>query len=50
MEDAPDVVYRFLMASAGPAEADDCFQETFLSALKAYPRAAGRTRTSARGC
>jgi RNA polymerase sigma factor (sigma-70 family) len=31
------VVYRFLMASVGPAEADDCFQETFLSALRAYP-------------
>jgi len=30
-------VYRFLMASAGP-DADDCFQETFLSALRAYPR------------
>jgi RNA polymerase sigma factor (sigma-70 family) len=32
------MVYRFLIASAGPAEADDCFQETFLSALRAYPR------------
>jgi RNA polymerase sigma factor (sigma-70 family) len=30
-------VYRFLAAAAGPAEADDCFQETFLSALRAYP-------------
>jgi len=30
-------VYRFLMASAGP-DADDCFQETFLAALRAYPR------------
>ena len=30
-------VYRFLLASAGP-DADDCFQETFLSALRAYPR------------
>lgn len=31
-------VYRFLVAAAGPAEADDCFQETFLAALRAYPR------------
>jgi RNA polymerase sigma factor (sigma-70 family) len=31
-------VYRFLLAFAGPDEADDCFQETFLSALRAYPR------------
>lgn len=29
-------VYRFLVASIGPDDADDCFQETFLSALKAY--------------
>jgi len=31
-------VYRFLMATAGPLEADDCFQETWISALRAYPR------------
>jgi RNA polymerase sigma factor (sigma-70 family) len=31
-------VYRFLVAAVGPIEADDCFQETFLSALRAYPR------------
>ena len=31
-------VYRFLIAAVGPLEADDCFQETFLSALRAYPR------------
>jgi RNA polymerase sigma factor (sigma-70 family) len=37
MDSHRTVVYRFLMASAGPAEADDCFQETFLAALKAYP-------------
>jgi RNA polymerase sigma factor (sigma-70 family) len=33
-----DDVFRFLVASVGPEEADDCFQETFLSALRAYPR------------
>lgn len=32
------VVYRFLLAAVGSIEADDCFQETFLSALRAYPR------------
>ena len=39
-------VYRFLVASVGPQEADDCFQETFLSALRAYPdlRDAGNLR------
>lgn len=33
-----DDVHRFLLATVGPADADDCFQETFLSALRAYPR------------
>jgi RNA polymerase sigma factor (sigma-70 family) len=31
-------VYRFLLVAVGPHDADDCFQETFLSALRAYPR------------
>ena len=31
-------VYRFLTVAVGPNDADDCFQETFLSALRAYPR------------
>jgi RNA polymerase sigma factor (sigma-70 family) len=31
-------VYRFLLATAGPADADDCFQETWIAALRAYPR------------
>jgi len=31
-------VHRFLMASVGPAEADDCFQEALIAALRAYPR------------
>jgi RNA polymerase sigma factor (sigma-70 family) len=38
LEDHRIVVYRFLLASVGPAEADDCFQETFLAALRAYPK------------
>ena len=31
-------VLRFLVAMVGPVDADDCFQETFVSALRAYPR------------
>jgi RNA polymerase sigma factor (sigma-70 family) len=31
-------VYRFLVAAVGPQEADDCFQDTFLAALRAYPK------------
>jgi len=30
-------VYRFLRVAVGPVDADDCFQETFLAALRAYP-------------
>ena len=33
-------VYRLLLAMVGPHGAEDCFQETFLSALRAYPRLA----------
>jgi RNA polymerase sigma factor (sigma-70 family) len=33
-----DAVWRFLVSSVGPLEADDCFQETFIAALSAYPR------------
>jgi RNA polymerase sigma factor (sigma-70 family) len=31
-------VYRFLVATVGPSDADDCFQETWISALRAYPK------------
>jgi RNA polymerase sigma factor (sigma-70 family) len=31
-------VWRVLVATVGAAEAEDCFQETFLAALAAYPR------------
>jgi RNA polymerase sigma factor (sigma-70 family) len=30
-------VQRFLIASVGAVDADDCYQETWLSALRAYP-------------
>ena len=33
-----DVVWRYLVSMVGSADADDCFQETFVSALRAYPR------------
>jgi RNA polymerase sigma factor (sigma-70 family) len=38
LDDHRDDVYRFLVAAVGREEADDCFQETFLSAMRAYPR------------
>jgi RNA polymerase sigma factor (sigma-70 family) len=31
-------VHRFLIASVGRDAADDCYQETWVSALRAYPR------------
>jgi len=31
-------VHRFLVASVGRHDADDCYQETWLAALRAYPR------------
>ena len=30
-------VHRFLIANVGPVDADDCWQETWLSALRTYP-------------
>lgn len=31
-------LHRFLVGCVGPTEAEDCLQETFMSALRAYPR------------
>jgi RNA polymerase sigma factor (sigma-70 family) len=42
-----DDVYRFLVAAVGAQEADDCFQETFLSAMRAYPRLRVNSNTRA---
>ena len=42
LEEHKGTVYRFLMAAVGPHEADDCFQDTFVAALRAYPRLDGR--------
>jgi RNA polymerase sigma factor (sigma-70 family) len=33
-----DEIYRFLVVTAGPGEADDCFQETWIAAMRGYPR------------
>ena len=33
-----EAVWRFLVAAVGREAADDCFQETFLAAMRAYPR------------
>ena len=31
-------LHRFLVGLVGPVEAEDCLQETFMSAFRAYPR------------
>lgn len=31
-------VHRFLVATVGRVDADDCYQETWIAALRAYPR------------
>jgi RNA polymerase sigma factor (sigma-70 family) len=38
LEQQREVVYRLLWASVPPEDVDDCFQETFVAALRAYPR------------
>jgi RNA polymerase sigma factor (sigma-70 family) len=38
LDDHGQIVLRFLVGSVGPVDADDCFQETVLAALRAYPR------------
>jgi RNA polymerase sigma factor (sigma-70 family) len=45
LEDHLDPVRAFLRGMVGPTDADDCLQETFIAALRAYPRAhAGNLR------
>ena len=44
LDEHRDAVWRFLVASVGPVEADDCFQETFIAALRAYPQLRSRRR------
>ena len=38
LDEHAELVLRFLRGMVGPADADDCFQETFVAALRAYPR------------
>ncbi len=38
VDDHARELHRFLIGSVGPIEAEDCLQETFMSALRAYPR------------
>jgi RNA polymerase sigma factor (sigma-70 family) len=33
-----ETVFRYLVAMIGPDDAEDVFQETFIAALRAYPR------------
>ena len=47
LDENRDAVWRFLVSSVGPVDADDCFQETFISALRAYPRLRAGSNTRA---
>lgn len=38
VDDHAAELHRFLVGSVGPNEAEDCLQETFMSALRAYSR------------
>lgn len=37
VDDHGEDVFRFLVVIAGPQDADDCWQDTFLAALRSYP-------------
>lgn len=37
LRDHGPAVHRYLTAAVGPVAADDCYQETWLAALRAYP-------------
>ena len=41
LDEHRDAVYRFAVASVGPHEAEDVFQETFMAALRGYPKLRG---------
>jgi RNA polymerase sigma factor (sigma-70 family) len=44
LDEHREAVWRFLVASVGRTDADDCFQETFIAALRAYPQLSTRPR------
>ena len=48
-EHAGDVM-AVLRGAVGRDDAEDCFQETFLAALRAYPKLERRRATCAAGC
>jgi RNA polymerase sigma factor (sigma-70 family) len=37
LDEQREVVWRLLVSSVGRSDAEDCFQETFIAALRAYP-------------
>lgn len=37
LDDHLEVLRRYLVATVGPNDADDCLQETLIAALRAYP-------------
>jgi len=39
-------VHRFLVANVGRTDADDCYQETWIAALRAYPSLRHATASS----
>ncbi len=44
LDEHREAVWRFLVSAVGRVDADDCFQETFIAALRAYPRLRGAER------
>ncbi len=38
LDEQREVVWRYLVSIVGAVDAEDCFQETFIAALRAYPR------------
>jgi RNA polymerase sigma factor (sigma-70 family) len=47
VDDHRQDLFRFLVALVGRQEADDCFQETLMSAIRAYPRLDSRANMRA---
>ncbi len=47
VDDHHQDLFRFLVALVGRQEADDCFQETLMSAIRAYPRLDARANVRA---
>ncbi len=41
LDEQRELVWRYLVSIVGADDAEDCFQETFVAALRAYPRLRG---------